>query len=75
MKRVDTGHDFEAGAAVMVGTFPESGLVLSGHGRMILPDSPKPFAVFRVADILPDKTPACDGLLQESFIATDLVSV
>src|ERR1700754_4476547 len=69
---LQSSHNFEAGSAIMIGTFPESGLILSGHGTVVCFYSPIPFFVIRAADMFFYKVPAIERTLPPDGISAEL---
>ena len=67
--------DFEAHAAVVVGAFPESGVIVFEVDIAFGITAPIPFAVFPVDEVALDVLPAAQSMLQGFGVAKVLVDV
>ena len=67
--------DFEAHAAVVVGAFPESGVIVFEVDVAFWIATPIPFAIFPVDEVVLDVLPAVQSMLQGFGVAKVLVDV
>ena len=67
--------DFEAHAAVVVGTLPETGMVVAAVDMAFGIAAPEPFAEFVVDEVVLDVLPTAEGFVACGFVAEMLVDV
>jgi hypothetical protein len=72
---IDAFYQLHAHAAIMIGTFPETGVVVIEVNATIIVDAPVPFAMRVVDKMVLDVLPASQGFVKRDLVVEVLIEV